>query len=662
MNGTPHIAYGDLLYEDGSTPTQVFFNATISSRPGEVLTQDSFDCGYTGGTWYVQCGNFATSWSAGDVLHVDFDDGSGKTGSIEVTLTNDPGDTAGTTTLTGGGTWVKLSLPDTTLFRGNTVEIPVYMDGLTEGDSVLAYQLTVEFDSDVLLAVGAVVTGTMTEAWGEPVTAPRESEIAVGGYTTNQPGTRLDDSHPMLVKLQFVVHGIPSSQTSNTTVVRFLSARVFTLDENITVAHTRVGALTVQENPVPTFRDLTLYPNWNLVSLAIAPEPNALPDVFGGLSVAYVFGYQSGEGPRSWDVNRPDFLNDLKFLSGLRGYWIKYTGGTSTNWHVDGDSISVSTPIPLYNGWNMVGYLPDREDSVGHSLASLGTLYDYIMWFDAASGLPKTWDRARPDFLNDLQILQPLSGFWIKMSGSASLIYPDGGYQVPGQATPEPLARAAQDTIYESDKVCEFWDFWSDGDNGIDVGDVIEAFDADGVLCGRDTVIYEGNLTGFVIRAYGDDADTADIDEGAVYGDSIRFFVNGVKAEIVDGDNVWDFIGFPVSKRVQLNIAATIVDNEHLESTHIKEIKLLQNYPNPFNARTVVPFYMDRNRPVRVTVYNSVGKRVRILIDSDSVDPGYHYLIWDGCDDSGKRVASGNYFIQLSTSDQIKSRKILLLY
>jgi hypothetical protein len=99
FSGTPHTAYGVVEYPNGSHPSSLSFNAFIKTRSGDVLTQSSTGCGYNSGTgqWSVQCGNFTTAWSAGDVLHIDFNDGQSSTASDEVTLTNNPFDDAGTT-------------------------------------------------------------------------------------------------------------------------------------------------------------------------------------------------------------------------------------------------------------------------------------------------------------------------------------------------------------------------------------------------------------------------------------------------------------------------------------------------------------------------------------------------------------------------------------
>jgi hypothetical protein len=88
--GTPHSVGGSVTYSGGGSPSSATFNAYITSRPGEVLTQSSSGCGYVGGSYYVQCGNFPTSWSIGDVFHIDLNDGMGGSTSGEITLTEDP--------------------------------------------------------------------------------------------------------------------------------------------------------------------------------------------------------------------------------------------------------------------------------------------------------------------------------------------------------------------------------------------------------------------------------------------------------------------------------------------------------------------------------------------------------------------------------------------
>ena len=142
LAGVPHLAYGTLRYADGTVPAAVTFNAYVTSRPGDVLTQSSVGCGYTGGTWNVQCGNFAGAWTSGDILRVEFSDGAGKTGLVEVQLTNEAGDNAWMLTMAAPPKNVKLLIQDVTALRGNTIQLAVQMEGLVVEDSVLGYALT----------------------------------------------------------------------------------------------------------------------------------------------------------------------------------------------------------------------------------------------------------------------------------------------------------------------------------------------------------------------------------------------------------------------------------------------------------------------------------------------------------------------------------------
>ena len=109
--GTPHTAYGKVQNSGGGAPSSCTFTAYITSRPGETLIQSSAGCGYdaASGSWWVQCGNFSTSWSAGDVLRINFNDGAGGTGSDNVTLTSNSSDDAGTTTLSASTVQVTIA-------------------------------------------------------------------------------------------------------------------------------------------------------------------------------------------------------------------------------------------------------------------------------------------------------------------------------------------------------------------------------------------------------------------------------------------------------------------------------------------------------------------------------------------------------------------------
>ncbi|RKX24199.1 MAG: hypothetical protein DRP45_08745 [Candidatus Zixiibacteriota bacterium] len=84
-------------------------------------------------------------------------------------------------------------------------------------------------------------------------------------------------------------------------------------------------------------------------------------------------------------------------------------------------------------------------------------------------------------------------------------------------------------------------------------GTIIEAFDPDGILCGRKAVITAGGF-GFM-PVYGDDGETPGVDEGAVANDTITFKINGRLATVVTGDPIWNDLS---GQNVQLSATSTV--------------------------------------------------------------------------------------------------------
>ncbi|MBC7187086.1 MAG: VCBS repeat-containing protein, partial [Calditrichaeota bacterium] len=73
---TPHKVAGKVRYPDGSIPPTATFTAYKSNYPDEVLTQSSAGCGYSGGTYWIQCENFPHTWAPGETLLVEVRDGA----------------------------------------------------------------------------------------------------------------------------------------------------------------------------------------------------------------------------------------------------------------------------------------------------------------------------------------------------------------------------------------------------------------------------------------------------------------------------------------------------------------------------------------------------------------------------------------------------------
>jgi hypothetical protein len=84
-----------------------------------------------------------------------------------------------------------------------------------------------------------------------------------------------------------------------------------------------------------------------------------------------------------------------------------------------------------------------------------------------------------------------------------------------------------------------------------------------------------------------------------------------------------------------------------------------QPYPNPFNPATTIPFTLAGPARVRLTVYDALGRKVRVLADGDR-PAGPHGVTWDGRDAGGTPVGSGVYFVELDTGGLVESRKVVI--
>lgn len=102
----------------------------------------------------------------------------------------------------------------------------------------------------------------------------------------------------------------------------------------------------------------------------------------------------------------------------------------------------------------------------------------------------------------------------------------------------------------------------------------------------------------------------------------------------------------------------TATDAPGLAPVH--RVTLEANVPNPFNPVTEIAFGIVRKGPVSLRVFDTRGRVVRTLVD-EVREAGRHRVEWDGRDDTGRAVASGNYFYRLRANGVDHARRMVLL-
>ncbi len=90
-------------------------------------------------------------------------------------------------------------------------------------------------------------------------------------------------------------------------------------------------------------------------------------------------------------------------------------------------------------------------------------------------------------------------------------------------------------------------------------------------------------------------------------------------------------------------------------------LNLRAPFPNPTRAGLTFHFDLSSSREVTAAVFDVSGKRVRGLLERQSLPAGAQTLAWDGEDDAHLRVPPGIYWISLRAgADEGRRRAVIL--
>ncbi|MDX1642123.1 MAG: T9SS type A sorting domain-containing protein, partial [Balneolaceae bacterium] len=90
-------------------------------------------------------------------------------------------------------------------------------------------------------------------------------------------------------------------------------------------------------------------------------------------------------------------------------------------------------------------------------------------------------------------------------------------------------------------------------------------------------------------------------------------------------------------------------------TTVVRETAIAHNYPNPFNSSTTIRFQLSQNSDVTLDLFDSVGRRVFVLIDEER-PPGVYF---EQLQAAG--FASGTYFLRIVAGDFMEVQKLAII-
>jgi hypothetical protein len=108
------------------------------------------------------------------------------------------------------------------------------------------------------------------------------------------------------------------------------------------------------------------------------------------------------------------------------------------------------------------------------------------------------------------------------------------------------------------------------------------------------------------------------------------------------------------------NTVHSSTPNDDALQTPIQQAQIIGNYPNPFNPSTTISYQIAADGMAKLDIYNIKGQLVKSLLNEPQTR-GRHQVMWSGKNIGGKDVASGIYFVRLSSAGRSSIHKMVLM-
>jgi photosystem II stability/assembly factor-like uncharacterized protein len=95
------------------------------------------------------------------------------------------------------------------------------------------------------------------------------------------------------------------------------------------------------------------------------------------------------------------------------------------------------------------------------------------------------------------------------------------------------------------------------------------------------------------------------------------------------------------------------------KETRGQRIALEQSYPNPMRENCAIGYWLNNGQGAELSIYDITGRRVRSFASLRMTDSGRHTVIWDGKDETNRKVPPGVYFYQLRVKELTETKKLV---
>lgn len=323
-----------------------------------------------------------------------------------------------------------------------------------------------------------------------------------------------------------------------------------------------------------------------------------------------------------------------------KGYWVR--NNTEATLNISGEGF-INGDITLNSGWNLIGGLSDNfllsDISDPENILSNAQIFEYHdKTYRAVSGS-----------------LSPGKGFWMNAEESGTIRFQIPGTQ-SGKIQNSNLNRAPISGLhrleFNSNGITQ--DFWI-SDKELHSDDLIRYLLPPMAPSGILDIRSEDN---YMIT----DQSSQNIH---LTSDSYPVVINFYKDGQISTDYAFRIVGTKGQDEIHFNLTGQQLeipypmDSLRLERVKsndlITEFKLHSNYPNPFNPATNIQYELPQQSPVRIEVFDVVGRRIALLVDATQ-QSGTYTVQFDG-----NGIASGLYLLRFQAGRFNETRQITLI-
>jgi uncharacterized protein YdeI (BOF family) len=116
----------------------------------------------------------------------------------------------------------------------------------------------------------------------------------------------------------------------------------------------------------------------------------------------------------------------------------------------------------------------------------------------------------------------------------------------------------------------------------------------------------------------------------------------------------------PDPSRIQLLVGRSSYVTSETRERLPESLTVQAPAPNPFRDQITLKYTLPEAQDVTVAVFDLLGRRVRTLAEGRQ-EAGPHRVNWEGTDASQRRLASGTYFLRVSTDEKQHVEKVVLV-